>query len=77
MAGRGSVVCSGSGFLGRCEPDCRVGVAGDGRKIPDLLIAAVAEARRLAVLHCDQDFDFIAKATGQRAEWIVPRGTVD
>ena len=48
-----------------------------GRKIPDLLIAAVAEARRLTVLHYDQDFDFIAKATGQRAEWIVPRGTVD
>jgi predicted nucleic acid-binding protein len=48
-----------------------------GRKIPDLLIAATAEAHGLTVLHYDQDFDQIAEATGQSAQWIVPRGTVD
>ncbi|MGH9118478.1 MAG: PIN domain-containing protein [Acidimicrobiales bacterium] len=48
-----------------------------GRKIPDLLIAAAAEARDLAVLHCDTDFDRIAAITGQRAEWVVRAGTVD
>jgi predicted nucleic acid-binding protein len=48
-----------------------------GRKIPDLLIAAAAEAERLTVLHYDQDFDKIAKVTGQRCEWVVPAGSVD
>ena len=48
-----------------------------GRKIPDLLIAAAGEAHRLTVLHYDLDFDLIAEATGQSAQWIVPRGTVD
>jgi len=48
-----------------------------GRKIPDLLIAAAAEAHRLTVLHYDQDFDKIAKVTGQRCEWVVPAGSID
>jgi predicted nucleic acid-binding protein len=48
-----------------------------GRKIPDLLIAAAAEERRLTVLHYDGDFDMIATATGQRAEWVVARGSLD
>ena len=47
-----------------------------GRKVPDLLIAAAAEAQRLTVLHYDQDFDKIAKVTGQRCEWVVPAGSV-
>ena len=47
-----------------------------GRKIPDLLIAAAAEATGLAVLHYDADFDRIAAVTGQRCEWIVPAGLV-
>ena len=47
------------------------------RKVPDLLIAAAAEASDLAVLHYDADFDRIAKVTGQRAEWVVPAGSVD
>ena len=42
-----------------------------GRKIPDLLIAAAAEANGLAVLHYDADFDRIASVTGQPCEWIV------
>jgi predicted nucleic acid-binding protein len=44
--------------------------------IPDLLIAAVAERHRLAVLHYDKDFDVIAGVTRQRVEWIVPSGSV-
>lgn len=48
-----------------------------GRKIPDLLIAAAAEAERLTVLHYDQDFDKISKITGQPCQWVVPAGSVD
>jgi hypothetical protein len=48
-----------------------------GRKVPDLLIAAAAEANDLAILHYDADFDRIAAITGQRAEWVVGAGTVD
>lgn len=48
-----------------------------GRKIPDLLIAAAAEAHELTVLHYDADFDRIASVTGQPCEWVVPAGTVD
>lgn len=55
-------------------------LAGDGlkgRKVPDLLIAAVAEAASLTVLHYDTDFDHIASATGQPTQWIVERGSID
>ena len=48
-----------------------------GRKVPDLLIAAAAEANDLTVLHYDADFDRIAAVTGQPVEWVVPAGTVD
>ncbi len=48
-----------------------------GRKIPDLLIAAAAEASNLVVLHYDADFDRIATVTGQRCQWVVPAGSVD
>lgn len=48
-----------------------------GRKVPDLLIAAAAESRDLAVLHYDADFDRIAAVTGQSCEWVVPAGSVD
>jgi predicted nucleic acid-binding protein len=48
-----------------------------GRKLPDLLVAAAAEAGGLTVLHYDTDFDLIAAATGQNCEWIVPAGSVD
>lgn len=44
--------------------------------LPDLLIAACAEQAELAVLHFDSDFDHIAGLTGQRTQWIVPRGSV-
>ncbi|HEY5195352.1 MAG TPA: PIN domain-containing protein [Solirubrobacteraceae bacterium] len=48
-----------------------------GRKLPDLLVAAAAEADGLTVLHYDSDFDLIAAATGQSCEWVVPAGSVD
>jgi len=48
-----------------------------GRKVPELLIAAAAEARDLSVLHYDADFDHIAAVTGQACEWIVPAGSAD
>jgi predicted nucleic acid-binding protein len=48
-----------------------------GRKLPDLLVAAAAETRGLAVLHYNADFDLIAAATGQPCEWVVPAGSVD
>jgi hypothetical protein len=44
--------------------------------IPDLIIAAAAEAARLIVLHYDRDYDLIAAVTGQPVEWVVRRGTV-
>jgi predicted nucleic acid-binding protein len=36
--------------------------------IPDLIIAATAELAGLVVLHCDKDFDLIARLTGQPTE---------
>lgn len=48
-----------------------------GRKVPDLLVAAAAEAHGLAVLHYDADFDLISGVTGQPCEWVVPAGSVD
>jgi predicted nucleic acid-binding protein len=47
-----------------------------GRRVPDLLIAAVAESASLTVLHYDADFEHIATVTGQPTEWIVERGSV-
>lgn len=48
-----------------------------GRKIPDLLVAAAAEARGLTVLHYDADSDLIAAVTGQSCQWVVPAGSID
>lgn len=48
-----------------------------GVPLPDLLIAAIAERHRVAVLHYDADFDVIAEVTGQPAQWVVPRGLID
>ncbi|WP_236791183.1 PIN domain nuclease [Amycolatopsis sp. GM8] len=53
------------------------GLGFKGRKVPDLLIAAVAERAELTVLHYDRDFDLIAEATGQPARWVVERGSID
>lgn len=48
-----------------------------GRKIPDLLIAAVAQSSGLTVLHYDRDYDLIAELTGQATKWVVPAGSID
>jgi predicted nucleic acid-binding protein len=48
-----------------------------GRKVPDLIVAAAAEARALTVLHYEADFDRIAAVTGQSCEWVLPAGAVD
>jgi len=48
-----------------------------GRKVPDLLIAAAAEAEGLIVLHYGADFDRIAAVTAQSSEWVVPAGSID
>lgn len=48
-----------------------------GRKVPDLLIAAAAEANGLIVLHYDADYDRIAKVTGQPVEWVLAPGSID
>ena len=48
-----------------------------GRKIPDLLVAAAAEALNVSVLHYDSDFDLIARVTGQSCTWVLPAGTIE
>ena len=62
----------------RAGQDQRALAAGGlrGRKVPDRLIAAIAESASLTVLHYDADFDHIASVTGQPTEWIVERGSV-
>jgi predicted nucleic acid-binding protein len=47
-----------------------------GVTIPDLLIAAAAEAAGLCILHYDGDFELVAGVTGQAVEWVVRRGSV-
>ena len=44
--------------------------------LPDLIIAACAEASGLTVLHYDGDYERIAELTGQEVRWVVPRGSV-
>ncbi len=44
--------------------------------LSDLLIAATAEVNGVAVIHYDRDYERIAEVTGQRAEWVVPRGSI-
>ena len=44
--------------------------------MPDLLIAAVAERERVTIVHYDSDFDTIAAITGQRTQWVAPRGSL-
>ena len=44
--------------------------------IPDLIIAAAAEADRMTVLHYDSDFDTIAAVTQQDVEWVAPQGSL-
>lgn len=45
-------------------------------RIPDLIIAASAEAAGAVLWHYDEDFDRVAELTGQPTEWLAPRGTL-
>jgi predicted nucleic acid-binding protein len=49
----------------------------NGRKVPDLLIAAQAELAGLTVVHYDIDFDHIARISGQPTLWIARPGSLD
>ena len=44
-------------------------------KIPDLLIAAVADRLHLPVVHYDEDYERIAAVTGQATRWAASRGS--
>ena len=44
--------------------------------VPDLILAATAKTNGLVVLHDDGDFDLIANASGNPAEWVVPAGSI-
>lgn len=44
--------------------------------LPDLIVAACAEAAGLTVLHYDADYDRVARITGQPVQWVLPRGSV-
>jgi hypothetical protein len=48
-----------------------------GPKPMDLLIAAIAEVHGAVLLHYDRHFDLIARVTGQPAEWLARRGSLD
>jgi len=43
--------------------------------VPDLMLAAIAQAHSAVVLHHDSDYERVADVTGQPHEWIIPRGT--
>ena len=43
----------------------------------DLVIAAIAEAHRVTLLHYDRHFDAITRVTEQPTEWLARRGTLD
>jgi predicted nucleic acid-binding protein len=44
-------------------------------RIPDLLIAAIAERVGLVLAHYDEDYNRIASITGQPIRWVLPRGS--
>jgi predicted nucleic acid-binding protein len=43
----------------------------------DLMIAAIAEVNDVVLLHYDRHFETISRATGQAAEWLARRGSLD
>ena len=54
-----------------------LGSAHRGPTAVDLLVAATAARHDVVLLHYDRHFDAIALVTGQPAEWIAPRGSLD
>lgn len=47
------------------------------RKVPDLIIAAVAINNDLKLIHYDADYEFIASVSTLKHAWIVPRYSTD
>ena len=45
-------------------------------RLVDLIVAAVAEQQGHPVVHCDEDYERIARLTGQQIRWIGPRRRV-
>jgi predicted nucleic acid-binding protein len=45
-------------------------------RIPDLLIAAAAEAAGLELLHYDADHELIGRVTRQPMRWLAPQGSL-
>jgi predicted nucleic acid-binding protein len=43
----------------------------------DVLVAALAAANGLVLIHYDRHFDVIARVTGQPTEWLARRGSLD
>jgi hypothetical protein len=56
--------------------DLRWQLAALSSRTQPLVIAACAEAAAAVVWHYDEDYDRIARITGQAVEWIAPRGTL-
>jgi len=48
-----------------------------GPSVTDLLIAAIAATHEVTLLHYDRHFDAIVRVTGQPAEWLAKRGSLD
>ena len=42
-------------------------------RLVDLIVAAVAEQHACPVVHCDKDYERIARLTRQQTRWIGPR----
>lgn len=47
------------------------------RKVPDLIIAAVAINHGLTLVHYHSDFEFIATVSALKHAWIVARGSTE
>ena len=43
-------------------------------RLVDLIVASVAELNQYPVVHCDTDYDRIAKLTHQATRWVGPKG---
>jgi hypothetical protein len=41
-------------------------------RLVDLIVAAVAEQQGYPIVHCDEDYERIARLTGQQTRWIGP-----
>ncbi len=71
---------TGSAFARALQVQQRLAHAGGlhhrSVKIADLIIAAAAEEAGAIVWHYDEDFERIARITGQPIEWVARRGSL-